>query len=133
MADRQRVRFVIGAIATAGLVAVSLFTDLDDPVVLGAVVLAYFGAIYGGTSLYLWFREERSVRITGRVRFLGALLVLLGVGLLNRFGPNGQIAGADVDAVLAWFGLAVLVVFGALAVRDRYVDGRRTELRRERP
>lgn len=133
MTDRKRVRFVIGAIATAGLVAVSLFSDLDDPIVLGAVVLAYFGTIYGGTSLYLYLREERSITITGRVRFLVALLALLALGALSEFGPTGDIAGFDVDAVLAWFGLAILVVFGALLVRDRYLAGRRTELREERP
>jgi len=132
MADRKRVRFVIGAIATAGLVAVSLFTDLDDPIVLGAVVLAYFGVIYGGTNLYLYLREEQAMEITGRVRFLAALLALLTLGAISEFGPAGEIAGFDVDAVLAWFGFAILVVFGALTVRDRYLAGRRTELRQER-
>mgnify|MGYP000227021030 CR=1 FL=1 len=127
MVSREtRLQLVVGTVATLLLfVAATLLETSGFSTLLGAVVLVYYGLLFGGTHLYLaWRGEGGSVPVDSRWRFLVVLAALLVLGAIGAFGPDGRVAGIRFDAVLAWIGVVILLGYWVLEARDGYLANR---------
>jgi hypothetical protein len=126
MVSREtRVQLVVGTVATALLgITTWQLHPIDGPL-FAAVILVYYGLIFGGTHLYLaWRGEDGSVPVNSRWRFLGVLGALLTLGAIGAFGPDGRLGGVTFNSYLAFLGVTILVGYWLLEARDGYLANR---------
>ena len=118
---------------SAVLVALAVLTiaslaapSLDDPLYLGAL-LVFHAILFGGAHAYLaWRGEGGMVPVDSRVRFVVALLVVLGLGAIGALGPDGEVAGVSFDAILFAIGGLVALAYFLTEARAGYLESRPT-------
>lgn len=119
----QGVAILLGVgIFAVGIVGFDLEpSEGTTPMYLGVLVVSYF-VLFAGAHVYLAVRGEGGdVPVDARWRFIGAVAVLLGLGLVGAMASDLRpIAGVDPAFVVGMVALAVLVSYMSYEAREGY-------------